>query len=284
MAQERLAGQVAFVTGGGRGIGRVIVDHLVRQGAAVAVFGRNEDTLRETARAIELSGGRAIAVSGDVTNKDDVQAAVQRVEHELGPITLLVNNAGLGGAGGPIWQTDPDEWWQVMEVNLKGPFLCTHAILGGMVERRCGRIVNVGSYQGILPNPMATSYATSKAALLRLTDSVAEGAKEFGVSVFAISPGFVWTDMTRDLERTMKELAPDEELIDEAWVFPAEDAAGLCVRLASGEADKLTGRFIHVKDDLDQMIATAEKIVSDDRYVLRLTADLEIQGQAAAKT
>lgn len=276
MTEQRLAGQVAFVTGGGRGIGKVIVEELAREGASVALFGRAMDALKETAANIEAKGGTALAVAGDVTCGGDVKAAVQKVEQELGPITLLVNNAGIGGAGGPIWQTDPEEWWRVMEVNLKGPFLCSHAIIGGMVERKMGRIINIGSYAGIFPNAMATSYATSKAALLRLTDSVAESVENLGIRCFAISPGFVWTEMTRELERIVSEQNPEEGLVvDEDWVFPAEDAANLCVRLATGEADRLTGRLIHVKDDLDEMIATADKIIADDRYALRLNADVE---------
>ena len=105
MTQERLAGQVAIVTGGGRGIGKVIAEHLVREGAAVAIFGRSMETLRETAKSIEVNGGRIIAVAGDVTSRRDVQAAVQRVEQEFGPPTLLINNAGIGGAAGPIFST-----------------------------------------------------------------------------------------------------------------------------------------------------------------------------------
>jgi NAD(P)-dependent dehydrogenase (short-subunit alcohol dehydrogenase family) len=163
-----------------------------------------------------------------------------------------------------------------MEVNLKGPLLTTHAVLGGMVQRGNGRIINVGSYVGVLPNAMGSSYSTSKAALLRLTDCTAEGVKEAGVSVFAISPGYVKTDMTRELEEQQRAANPDFEPMDEAWVFPPEDAAVLCVRLASGEADALTGRFIHVRDNLDDMIATADEIVNQDRYALRLNVDLGV--------
>lgn len=274
MSQDNLKGQVAVVTGGGRGIGRVISEQLSGQGAMVAVLGRSLPSLQETVDGITRLGGKALAIKADVTAQEEIVNAVRHIEDELGPITLLVNNAGVGGAGGPLWMTDPEEWWHVMEVNLKGPFLCTHSVLGGMVERGNGRIINISSYVGISPNAMASSYSTSKAALLRLTDCVADGVAQAGVQCFAISPGFVWTDMTHDLDRMMREHDPDHQPMDEEWVFPAEDAANLCVRLASGQADKLTGRMIHVKDDLDAMIANADTIAKEDRYALRLTIDL----------
>lgn len=144
-----------------------------------------------------------------------------------------------------------------------------------MMEAKRGCIINVGSYVGNNPFPPASAYSTSKAALLRLTDSVAEGVKESGVTVFAISPGYVWTDMTKDIDEERKANDPNYEPPPEDWTFPPEDAAGLCLRLVRGEADKLTGRMIHVRDDLDAMIAGADEIIQKDQYALRLTIDLD---------
>ena len=140
------------------------------------------------------------------------------------------------------------------------------ACLKGMVTRGSGRIINMGSYQGIAPNSDASPYCTSKAALLRLTDCTALEVEPHGIAVFAVSPGFVHTDMTRELEALLRAKDPDFEGWDPAWIFPAQDCADLCVRLAVGEADALTGRMIHVRDDLDQMIADADEIVAADRY------------------
>lgn len=265
-----LAGEVAVVTGGGRGIGRVISQVLASAGAAVAVLGQAQGPLDETVAEIRAAGGIAAPWSVDVTRGADVTRTMAEVTAALGPITLLINNAGTNKGGGPIWLTDADEWWRTMEINLRGPYLCSRAVLPGMMERGRGRIINMGSAVGIRAEPMASSYSTSKAALLRLTDCMAFGVEDAGVQVFAISPGWVWTDMTRDTEKQIRALDPNFEGIDDEHIFPPEDAATLIARLASGEADALTGRFIHVIDDLDAMIADAENIVAEDRYALRL--------------
>lgn len=265
-----LAGQVAVVTGGGRGIGRVIAQMLGKAGAGVAVLGQAAGPLDETVEAIKAEGGRAAPWSVDVTDGPEVARTMAEVASALGPISLLVNNAGTNKGGGPIWLTDPDEWWRAMEINLRGPYLCSRAVLPGMLERGTGRIINMGSAVGLRAEPMASSYSTSKAALLRLTDCTAVGVAEAGVQVFAVSPGWVWTDMTRDIEQTISANDPDFEGIAEEHIFPPEDVATLIARLATGEADALTGRFIHVAEDLDALIADAEDIVAEDRYALRL--------------
>lgn len=270
-----LNGKVALVTGGGRGIGRTVALMLAREGAAVAALGRTLETLEETVSAIEAEGGRAMACVCDVLEQAQIAETVAMVQQQLGAISVLVNNAGVGGAAGPLWKTDPEEWWWVQEVNVKGPYLMMHAVLESMVDQQQGCIINMGSYRGIFADPYSAAYATSKAALLRISDSVAAEVADSGVTVFCISPGLVETDMTRDLEAIIREHDPDFEGFDQAYMFPAEAAATLCMRLASGEADKLTGRMIHVKDDLDTMIRDADNIIESDRYALRLTVDLD---------
>ena len=137
-----LEGQVAVVTGGSRGIGRAMAESLLGAGAAVAVTARNEQQVREAAsELLESVGGRVIAVVGDVTSEADTVRMVAEVEDQLGPIDVLVNNAGASGPVGPAWQVDPDEWWGAIETNLKGPFLCNRAVLPSMVERGQGRII-----------------------------------------------------------------------------------------------------------------------------------------------
>ena len=194
------------------------------------------------------------------------------VEQWLGPISLLVNNAGRASASasGPVWESNPDEWWRDMEINLHGPYLCTRAVQPGMISRRNGRIINRASNVGVWPTPYATAYSCSKAAILRFTESVAESVKPIGVQVFAISPGWVWTAMTEAAVKQMKKANPKFEGIPDSDVSPPELAANLVVRLASGEADKLTGRYIHVTDNLDEMTSMADKIQEDDLYALRL--------------
>ena len=274
MEQKLLQDKTAIITGGGRGIGRTIAQTLAAAGAKVALLGRQPDSLEETASAIQAAGGTAVTIACDISDMQAVPAAIAQVEVALGPIDLLINNAGIG-AGGPIWEIPAEDWWHVQEVNVLGPFLATQSCLQGMVKRGSGRIINLGSYQGIAPNSEASPYCTSKAALLRLTDCTALEVEPHGIAVFAISPGFVHTDMTRELEEMLRAKDPDFEGWDPAWIFPAQDCADLCLRLASGEADALTGRMIHVRDNLDEMIANADKIIAEDRYALRLTVDLD---------
>lgn len=275
MSEPSLEGAVAIVTGGGRGLGRSIAEMLAARGASVAVLGRSDELLQQAVDSIEQAGGTAMAISCDVIGNGSIHKAVARVEDAWGPVSLLVNNAGIGGGNGPLWETDCEDWWRVIEVNLKGPFLAMHAVLPGMVRERRGCIINVGSYIGVSPNGQASAYSTSKAALMRLSDCAAESAAGSDVSVFTISPGFVWTDMTREVDAQLRQQDPDYDGMDESWIFTADDAAKLCVRLASGEADALSGRMIHVRDDLDELIARAGEIVEKDGYALRLSMALD---------
>ena len=168
-----LAGQVAIVTGGGRGIGKAIAMALARADASVAVVARSGDQLAETAKEITEAGGRAISVTADVSDPGAVERMVVEVEKSLGSVDLLVNNAGLPGPIGPTWETDPDDWWRCLEVNLRGPMLCSRAVLPGMIAREGGRIVNVASGAGTFAIPYLGAYVTSKTALIRFTEILA---------------------------------------------------------------------------------------------------------------
>ena len=262
--ESPLSGQVALVTGGGRGIGRAIALALADAGAAVAVVARSQAEVQETAAAIIGRGGRAIGLTADVTDRVGVDASAAQAEALLGSIDILVNNAGVSGPALPLWETDPDEWWRTVEINLRGPMLFARAVLPSMIRRRSGTVVNVGSFAGI----RATTgggfgpYATSKAALVRFTDTLAASTDEYKVRVFTISPGLVHTAMTEaiDLFRSV----PESE-----WSAP-EAAASLVVRLAAGTGMALNGRFIHVNDDLDELLREAERIEVEGLYTLRL--------------
>lgn len=268
-----LASRVTLVTGAGRGLGRAMALRLAADGAHVAVVARTASELAETVRLVVEAGGRARAFVADVTDADAVARLVDDVERDVGPIDVLVNNAGHGGTPGPVWTLDPDEWWTTQTVNLRGPFLCMRAVLARMVARHSGRVVNVSSRAGNVAIPHASAYATSKTALTRLTEIAAAEARPYGVYVFAIEPGTVRTAMTErliesDAGRTW--LPWYRETFDTGRDARPEEGAVLVARLAAGEADALTGRFISRADDLDALIADAAAIERDARLVLRL--------------
>ena len=247
----------ALVTGGGRGLGRLAALRLAGEGIAVAVTGRSPEPLQAVVAEVRRAGGRALALPGDATDRAAVEDAVRRAEDELGPLDLVVANAGRFATGGPVWQGDPDEWWRDVEVNLRGPLLCLYAALPGMVARRRGRVVCLGSGLGNRPVPHGSAYSASKAALHRLVEAVGAELAGSGVVVLAVSPGLVATDMTRSFPTGFARAYPDmADPPADRWT-PAEAFPDLLVRIARGELDTLSGRFVHVTTDLDRARAAA---------------------------
>ena len=272
-SDDALAGRVALVTGAGRGLGQVMAGHLAAAGMRVALLARSGAELKMVADTIDVSGSVTLPLVADVTDPDAVERAVAEAEAALGPVDLLVNNAGNGAVPGPIWEADPARWWRGFEVNLLGVFLCTRAVLQRMIPRGAGRIVNVSSQAGNRAVPYASSYSTSKAALTRLTEIVAAETAAHGVRVFALEPGTVRTAMTEELlqgEAGRTWLPWYRAAFDEGRDAPPEDAARLVVRLARGDADALSGRFLSRADDLDALVAQADELARGERLVLRL--------------
>lgn len=237
----------AVVTGAGRGIGANIARALAGDGYDVVVTGRTRNEIDAVAAEI---GGHAIEM--DVSSRE----SVERGFAEVGPVDLLVANAGTGNRG-IAWEIDPDEWWHVFEVNVRGVHLCCRAVIPAMLERG-GRIVIVGSGAAYLPGASETGYTASKAAVCRYAETL-NNALEGRVPVFLISPGLVRTAMT------------EGNIPDDAPWTPPECAPELVRALASGEFDALAGRYLHAEHDPPaQLRARMQQIVTDDLNVIRL--------------
>jgi 3-oxoacyl-[acyl-carrier protein] reductase len=253
-SEAELSGKVALVTGGGRGIGRGIALELTAAGARVAVAARTREQVEATAAEI---GG--VAIEADVSHRADVERMVAGAEEGLGPLDLLVNNAGIAHWEESAWELEPEDWWHVLEVNVLGVYLCCRTVIPGMIARGGGRIVNVASGAAYLPGSTSTAYSASKAAVHRFSETLAVQLEPHGIPVFSISPGLVRTEMTSD---TFGDDAP--------WT-PPELAPRLVRALASGRLDALAGRYLHAEhDDIDDVAARADEIVAADLNSIRL--------------
>jgi NAD(P)-dependent dehydrogenase (short-subunit alcohol dehydrogenase family) len=242
-------------------------------GAAVTVTARSEAQLAETVALITAAGGRALAVTADVTEQDAVERVVAETLQHLGPVDLLVNNAGIAGPIGPLWEVDPDAWWRGVEVHLRGTFLCTRAVLASMIPRRQGRIIHVVGGGAGSPYPYASSYGCAKAAMVRLTDTLAVETKAYNIQIFAIRPGWVRTAMSEGVlqsEAGQRWFPHARTLLEQGEDVPPERTAQLVAFLAAGHGDGLSGRCLAATDDMVQLAQCAEDIQRNDRYVLRL--------------
>ena len=239
----------ALVTGGGRGIGAGIARELAAAGWHVTVTGRTPEQVESVAGEI---GGDAVV--GDVSKADDVGRMIAAAE----PIDLLVANAGVA-LWEDTWETDPDDWWHVLEVNVRGVYLTCRLALPGLIERGGGRIVITGSGAAYLPGSTSGAYSASKAAVCRFGEVLAAQVEPHGVKVFVISPGLVKTEMIGGL-------LPD----DAPWT-PPELAPRLVLELASGRFDALAGRYIHAEHDPPDVLETRiDRILAEDLNAIRL--------------
>ncbi len=268
-----LTGQAGIVTGAGRGIGRAMAQTLAEAGMEVAVAARTAAQVEETAALIEAAGGKALAIPTDVTDAESVRSAVERTLEEFGRIDLLLNDAGSFNAIGPVWEVDPEQWWGDVTTNLFGSFLCAHKVLPHMIERGSGKIVNMSGGGSIIPFEFGSGYATSKAGILRLTDTLAMEAGPHGVDVYAMGPGLVLTAMTRlQLESAAGQqwFSRIGDWFDEGQGSPPTEAARVALWLATLPPGQLAGRVFDIRDDLEWVEANAAEIEEQDLYTLRL--------------
>jgi NAD(P)-dependent dehydrogenase (short-subunit alcohol dehydrogenase family) len=260
---------VALVTGASRGIGRATALALAEDGFRVALLARSAAGLRETRELVEGRGGTALDFVADVTDAGVVEETVSAVGERLGPVGVLVNNAGSLRALGPLWEVQPDDWWADVTTSLGGAYNLCRTVVPGMIERRRGRIVNVTSYAALRPAPYQSGYACGKAAIAALTEALATSLADRGIAVFSVAPGFTATELTRQLTESEagRRWFPGE---GERESLDAASTAELIVRLASGSADALSGRLLHTLDDLDVLLARIDEIRRDDLYASRL--------------
>lgn len=235
--------KVVVVTGASRGIGREIALKFAAAGAQVVLSGRNEQSLQELAAEIEGAGGKALAVAGDVARTEDVEELFQKAAETFQRVDILVNNAGITRDGLLLRMKDED-WDAVLDTNLKGAFMCTRAAAKLMSKQKYGRIVNISSVVGEMGNPGQVNYCASKAGLIGLTKSVARELARRNVTVNAVTPGFIQTDMTDALpEKTRTELSA---MIPLGRLGEASEVADAVLFLSSDSAAYITGQVLGV--------------------------------------
>jgi NAD(P)-dependent dehydrogenase (short-subunit alcohol dehydrogenase family) len=283
-----LEGETALVTGAGRGIGRAIAEALAAAGASVGLMARSKDQVDDAAAAIQNKGGKAVAIAGDVTNNADVERAVAETQ-SFGPVSVLISNAGITGPYAPIWDADPEEWWRTQDVHVHGAFLCTRAVWAGMVQRGGGRVVVIASRAAERGGPNLSAYQIAKAGQLRFVESLAAEGAAIGIRAFAVHPGMVDTAFAdaplqrADAQKYLPEFVAriKEMRKNPSLATPASRVADLCVFLASGGGDALSGRYFRVEEDWEEVARNAEQIAKDDLYTLRLRSLSEPAGPPA---
>ncbi len=239
-----LKGKVALVTGGSRGIGREIAIGLSKLGADIAfTYSSNSIKAMEVVEELIQNGVKAIAIQGNVSIEEDVNSIVSQVEEKLGGIDILVNNAGIT-KDNLLIRMKPEDWDDVMNVNLKGVFLCTKAVARGMMKKKYGKIINISSVVGVTGNAGQGNYSASKAGVIGFTKSMAKELASRGIRVNAIAPGFIQTDMTAVLKDDIKEAMLNNIPLNHFGT--PKDISNVVNFLASEASDYITGQVIKV--------------------------------------
>ena len=244
----KLKGEVAIVTGAGRGIGKAIALAFAREGANLTVVSRTLAEVEQTAREAEVFDVRVLPLRVDVSRVEEVDSMVEETLQRFGKIDVLVNNAGILGPIGLLVENDVKLWIETVHVNLIGTFLCCRAVLPHMMKRRSGKIINLSGGGAAYPKPRFSAYACSKAAVVRLTETLAEEVKDYNIQVNAIAPGMVKTRMVEQIvesgDKAGEKALTDARRVLEDGGAGVEPVTSLAVFLASDESDGLTGRLI----------------------------------------
>ena len=251
----QLAEKISIVTGGGKGIGRMIALRFAAEGAAVTVAGRNKDSVESVAQEIRERGGRALATLTDVADEASVREMIAATLDAFGQIDILVNNAGIIGPTAPVTQVDLSEWKETLDINLTGAFLCARHALPAMIERRSGRIINITSIAGLMAYALRSPYAVSKWGMIGLTRTLAEEAGRYDITANAIAPGPVRGPRIDEvIGRRAGEMGRSVEEVERDYVEPIalkrmieeEDIAAMALFLASEAGRNITGQTIEV--------------------------------------
>jgi len=243
MNQLDLNGRVAVVTGGARGIGYAVVERILRSGGSVSIWDIDSIRLRD-AEATLGAPGKVACVTVELTSEENVQSAAQETLERFGSIDILINNAGITGGNGPLWELSPDVWRRVIDVNLIGPFLTCRAIVPMMLQRNCGRIVNVASIAGKEGNPNASHYSASKAGLIALTKSLGKELSTKNILVNCVTPAAARTEIFAQMKQEHIDYMLAKIPLGR-FVEPHEVAATICW-LASEECSFTTGAVFDI--------------------------------------
>lgn len=243
-----LNGNVAVVTGGNGGIGRSLALGFARAGGSVAIVGRNEEKNQRVLRELQAIGRPAMALRVDLTHRDQLEPAMERIESTLGPVNTLVNNAGIVSLSGGILEESEEDWDGVIETQLNSVFLMSKAAARRMKERGAGKVINIGSMYSYFGSGLIPSYSAAKGAIVQLTKSMAIELAPYNIQVNAIAPGWFETDMTAPVRSAeMKEM--NDEIIARTpagrWGDP-DELVGTAIFLASHASDYVTGAMIPV--------------------------------------
>ena len=262
---QRFRGQVVLVTGASRGIGRAIAQSFAGEGARVALLSSHAEGVKRVADEIAAAGGQALPLEGDVSREADVRRFVAQAEGALGPIDVLVNNAGIPGPTAPVTQVSLADWERVLAVNLTGAFLCAREILRGMIARRGavasrpGTIINISSLAGKISYPQRTPYASAKWALVGLTLTLAEEVGRYGIRVNCVCPGPVEGELIEEvIAARARAMDLPAETVRQKLVgltmlkrmVRTEDVAAAALFLASDAAANITGQALDVSGGL----------------------------------
>ncbi len=244
----RLEGHVALVTGASRGIGRAVALRLAAEGARIAVnYNSGEAPAQDLVEEISANGGEAVAIQADVSDEAQVKSMVAQVRKQWNRLDILVNNAGIRNDR-LLMRMNTREWDDTLNVNLRGAFFCTRAVLPLMARQRRGRIINMSSVVGVAGNPGQANYAASKAALIGLTKSVAKEVARRNITANALAPGYILTSMVEELSEDLK--AQVLSRVPMARLGVPEDIAGVAAFLCTDEASYITGQVIRVDGGL----------------------------------